>query len=816
VSSADDRTPPSDGHDRTIGLSAGADSSSSPQIEVPGFTLHEKLGEGGMGVVFRAEQHQPSRPVALKIIRGGPVADDLSLRIFRREADTLARLKHEDIAAVYEVGATPTGQHYLALEFVQGPTLSRWLQSVDTDRTAQKLRGRLRMFASICRAVHYAHQRGVIHRDLKPDNLLVVEDGELATGKPPRVKILDFGLARIVDSEDGEQTVFTRPGMLAGTLPYMSPEQAQGDQAAIDVRTDVYAMGVILQQMLTGKLPYQTSPDSIMSAVKTICETSPATLSTSWPWPGHPDTDLQTIVGKALAKVADERYGSAAALADDIDRFLTSQPISARPPSTIYQLRKLVARKKAPFAAAAVIAALLVVGAVGMSALYLKSERNLARAMAAEQAARLEAETAQRTSEFLVDIFGSADPTATSGETITARQILDEGAKRVRTELKDEPVQQARMMSTIGRVYRELALFDKAVELQTASLDLRRAHLAPDDSEISSNLVELGQAQYPMGDLPAAISTLREAVAFWDAVDSLDTVVLPSALKHLGWMLSQDRQLDEAEMHLQRALKLVRASDQDQDERALAVLNDIGTVRTNAGDLDGALAFFNEALSLARSVHGDRHHQTANVLTNLGTALDASERSVEAEKYNRESLAIRESILGPDHPLVGQAASNLGISLIYQGKAAEARTHFERSLAMMLAVHGPDHPAVAQGQNNLGRLCLETGDLDAANDYLQAALAAREKSHGADHPITGVTLYNLADYHMARGEPQKARALLERVVEIDVNALGAEHPDVAEDLDALAAVLRALGDDEAADAHAARAEEIRQAAAGAG
>jgi serine/threonine-protein kinase len=340
---------------------------SRPPESIGGYRILGKLGEGGMGVVYEAEQPHPRRRVALKVVRGGAYIDSQFLRMFQREAETLARLKHPNIAAIYEAGSTDDGQHFFAMELVQGRTLRKYLAERPRTVSPAELEQRLRLFCTIADAVHYAHQRGVIHRDLKPTNILVddrpfAEPTHASAHRGAEVKILDFGLARITDPEAQPSTVTTSIGEIKGTLPYMSPEQAQGEE--LDTRTDVYALGILLYELLVRERPYDTKRLSMVDAVRVICEQSPRPLRQLWQGTHRLDPDLETIAGKALEKDADRRYASAAALSEDVERYLNRQPILARPPSIAYQIRKLIARHREASIAAGV-AALLLAGALG-------------------------------------------------------------------------------------------------------------------------------------------------------------------------------------------------------------------------------------------------------------------------------------------------------------------------------------------------------------------------------------------------------------------------------------------------------------------
>ena len=330
-----------------------ASTPTSPPLpdRIGSYLIHRRLGEGGMGIVYEGEQQTPKRMVAVKVVRGGQYVDETRVKLFQREVQTLARLRHPAIAAIYEAGRTGDGQHFFAMELVRGVQLNEYVR----DRSVPR-RQRLELFRSICDAINYAHQRGVIHRDLKPTNILVDPDGN--------PKILDFGLARITDPDVGLTTSGTEIGEIMGTLPYMSPEEARGNPDEIDVRSDVYSLGVIFYALLTDQLPYTVSQTVLHEAVRVICEEPPRRPSTI---DRSLRGDLETIALKALEKERGRRYQSAAALSDDVERYLTNQPIMARRASVLYQLRKFALRHQVFFV---VTAALLLV--ITMAALWIR------------------------------------------------------------------------------------------------------------------------------------------------------------------------------------------------------------------------------------------------------------------------------------------------------------------------------------------------------------------------------------------------------------------------------------------------------------
>ncbi len=798
--------------DKTVSSQGAAPSSQSLRglpSEIGGYKIISVLGEGGMGIVYEAEQPSPRRMVALKVVRGVELVDDMRLKMFEREAATLARLDHPNIGRIYESGRTQDGRHFFAMELVRGPILSEWLSKRPQTLDRAELETRLRLFRQICDAVHYAHQRGVIHRDLKPSNLIVTDTpasgSDITTAA--MIKILDFGLARITE-EDVAATQVTEIGVIKGTLPYMSPEQARGEVDSIDVRTDVYALGVILYELLTRQRPYKVDSGSLLSAVRIICEETPRPLAENWHATMRLDPDLATITATALEKDADRRYSSAQAFGDDVGRFLSSQPIQARPPSTVYLVKKLIARRKALFATLAAAMVLLVVAAIALSVLYVRSEANLVRALDAEQSARREAETARRTSDFLVGLFQSSNPEMTRGETVTAREVIDEGAARLDKELANEPLMQARLMFTIAQVYRSLGLFDKAATLADKSLSIRRANLPAGSLDIAGSEHLRAQILEDQGKSEEAVKGFAGALALYEAAGTAGTDGLIDVLGNLSWLLGQIGELQAADSAIVRALNLATAKQPPDESRILNLLNNQASIEINLGRPDSALAILKVALPLNIKMHGDSSYLTGRVLTNISVAQSLIGNFAEAGENAVKALAIYRGIYGEDHPEVVKALANVGIYLAQQGKQSEALPYFESAVVALTKIHGVNHPDVASGYVNLGFCQFESGDPKSAVADLSKAVAIYESLGETGSSSFSLALYDLALARAALGELVEAKYLLTRVIAIDEKNYGPESGDVAEDLKAMVDVLRKMGQEAEAKVLEARVDAI--------
>jgi serine/threonine protein kinase/Tfp pilus assembly protein PilF len=720
-------------------------------VSIAGYRIIGELGRGGMGVVWEAEQERPRRRVALKVMRRDHTVDEVHARLFHREAETLARLKHPNIAAIYESGHTDDGHDYFAMELVRGSTLDEWLAGRPKAVDADELELRLRVFRTICDAVNYAHQRGVIHRDLKPSNIII--DDEIGSGViSASVKVLDFGLARITDSDIGA-TMVSEVGTIKGTLPYMSPEQARGDVEAIDVRTDVYALGVVLHEMLTGSRPYDVSRAALAEAVRVICEETPKPLRQTWSGVRRVDADLETIVGKTLEKEADRRYGSAAALGEDVDRYLASQPIMARPPSAVYQLKKMVQRNRVWATFAATVLVLLVAFGVTMAvqAKRIAMERDRANT---------EAETAQRVTRFLVSIFRVSDPSEARGNTVTAREILDRGASRIAGELADEPVVRARLQETMGSVYYSLGLYEPAEGL------------------------------------------LREAVATLEEEPGQEAS-LAGGLDQLATVLWYENEFDEAEELYGRALELrERALGPDHPDVARS-LNNLGLHYQTMGDFARAEHMYLRSLRIREQVLGPEHPRVSLALHNLATLASAQDKRDQALAYEERALKIAETALGPGHPQTIAVHANLADMYRVAGRLDEADEIARRALAGAESSLGPDHPATAQAVTSAAAVRLDIGDLDGAEELFKRAERIFIDSHGPDHPYVGSPVIGLGRVAAAREDLDTAVDLLSRAVSIYENAFGPDHPEVASTAEVLVDALRlAHRDDEAGEVEA--------------
>ena len=735
-------------------------------ITIAGYRILEKLGQGGMGVVWEAEQEHPKRRVALKVLRRDHLVDDYHAHMFQREAETLARLKHPNIAAIYESGHTGDGHDYFAMELVRGETLDRWLEKRAERVDSDELELRLDLFRAMCDAVHYAHQRGVIHRDIKPANIIVTQEASSLAGtvsgtSRPTIKILDFGLARLTDS-DIAATMVSEIGTIKGTLQYMSPEQARGDMESIDTRTDVYALGVILYELLTSRLPYEVTRAAIAEAVRVISEDPPKPMRQSWSGVRRLDADLETIVGKALEKEAERRYASAAALAEDIERHLSTQPILARPPNALYQMRKFASRNRALVGGVAAALLMLVAFAATMTVQAERIRREADRA-------NREAATAREVSEFLIALFDSSDPTLAQGEDLTARQLLDSGADRIEA-LDDQPRTQAAFMETMGRVFTNLGEFERAEPLLDHAVNIRR--LSADDDELA-----LAQALHyqailidQQGHYDDAEEPIRRAVEVRERRLG-DHPDLGHSLNTLGNVLWHQGRLDEAEVVHRQALELrQRILPADHTDIGQSMHN-LGALRYFAADLAEAERLWRRSAEIEEAAHGPDDWNLATSLHTLAIVCSDQQRFDEALELELRSLAIREKVLGPDHPHVALSLTTLGNIYRETDREAEAEPLIRRAVSIMEAAVGPANGEVLWMRRSLARTLISLERFADAETELASQIEIIEMT-----PVTSElpsALSTLGDLRVLQGRLDEAETTYLRAIEV----LEADSPD---------------------------------------
>lgn len=723
-------------------------------------------------------------------------------------------MDHPCIARVFDAGATDRGRPYFVMEYVDGTPINDYC---DTHQLAVK--ERLELFISVCEGVQHAHQKAIIHRDLKPSNVLVtVVDGKSVP------KIIDFGVAKATDQSLTDMTMATGMGQLVGTPEYMSPEQADLNGQGIDTRTDVYALGVLLYELLVGQLPF-TSEElqkvGFAEVLRKIREDQPPRPSTRVTALGgalaevaqrrrsEPAAlrnqlrgDLDWITMKALEKERERRYETANALAMDITRHLEFEPVRAGPPSTAYRFKKFVRRHRTGVAAGVVVGIAVILGAVGTTI-------GMIRAVRAEQVASEEAETAQQVSNFLVDLFEVSDPDRARGNTITAREILDQGAQRIEEELEGQPLTQARLMNTIGKVYQNLGLYDAAGPQLETALALKRQAYGSDNIDVATSLADLADLYIDQARFADAEAMLQQALAVMGRQLGSDHLSLASSLHKLASVYRREGKYEVAAPYYYRALDIRIVALGAEHPEVAHSYNSLAILHWNQGDYEEAERLYQKALAVWQNAYGTDHADVAKGLNNLALLYHQLERYRESESLYRQAVAIYEKVLGPEHPRLAIAVNNLALVAYEQGRYAEAADLYRRALAIRETALGLDHPDVAQTLNNLANLYRTQRRFNDAEPLYRRALDIREQTLGGDHPDVAWSLRDLGKLYCDRGDYTAAVPYFRRAVAIFETALGPEHPDLADILTDYAETLRGLDRIEEAAVQLQRAEAIQ-------
>jgi len=722
----------------------GRDGQTLPPIDgeyrqIGPFHILSALGSGGMGAVYLAEQREPlRRQVAVKLIRGG-LYDRRLLKRFRAEAQAMARLEHANVARVYEAGSTEDGRPFIAMEYVPGESVTRWC-----DARSLPLRRRLELMIDVCDGVRHAHQKAIIHRDLKPSNVLVTEVEGRAVPK-----IIDFGLAKGLDQPLSGDTQGTVDWGIVGTLQYLSPEAIDGGARGIDVdtRTDVYALGVILFELLVGRLPFTGEdtaqligrvltadpprPSTALDAMSEGERAAAARLRGLDP-AGHRRAlrrDLDWIVLKAVARDRAQRYGSAGELSSDLRRLLDDQPVTASPPSGLYRASKFVRRHKAPVAALTLAVLALAGGLVLRSREAARANREAARASQ-------EAAAARQVADFMASLFQVSQAGSRKPSDVSAREILDRGATRIREELKDQPLVRARLLDTIGDVYRSMGLYEPGRPLLTEALETRRKLLGPDDPAVAETLQHLAMLERLAGRSPDAEPQLKEALRILELRGL--TLERARALMAMANIESDRSNFAEAERLLLEVVK-IREQAMPESSDLAATLNNLGNLYHDMGRLDDAARTHERSLAIKEKVNGPDHYFLSQSLSNLANVYMEQKQYDKAEPMHRRALAIKRRALEPNHPEIGVSEHNLGDLAFHRGdlKAAEAQYLIAR--AIWTKTFPPGHPYLAFSDQGLANVYRDLGQTGKARPYYERAIAAFRQNFGPDHPYVKQT-----------------------------------------------------------------------------
>ncbi len=811
----------------TPGTEYATENEQSPatDVSVDNYKLLEIIGEGGFGTVYSAMQQAPiRRKVALKIIKLGMDTNQVVAR-FQAERQALAMMDHPCIARVYDAGATENGRPYFVMELVEGVPITRYC-----DQHRLTIAERLELFQSVCAAVQHAHQKGIIHRDLKPSNILVTQqDGG------PTPKVIDFGIAKATLEPLSDTTLLTQQRQLLGTPAYMSPEQAGAGRGDIDTRSDIYALGVLLYELLAGCPPFdfrQLKDSGVSDVERMIREVTPARPSTRL---GSLETaasiaelrrseprkltlsmsgDLDWIVMKAIEKDRDRRYESASAFAADIGRHLSDETVEASPPSVMYSATKFVRRHRLGFVLGTSLAAAMILGLAGTTAFAIRSQRAESRANAEAIAAQLELERATEIKTLLSSMLTSISPEIAKGRDNTMlRVVLAETAERIAAgEISDELVR-AEISTVLAAVYEKIGDFQPAAEFARAAYSTRSQILGDESPDTIESRGVLANAIFGLGEHDEAerlvrlnIKQLSETYGVSDRralaarqglyeilADATPDEKVASEIQQLVSDTQEAYGADDPDTFRARQLqtvylvKLGRVAEAEAIQAGVAsgmrntlgedapetilAIIALGTQRVMLGRLDEAEPKIREGLERAGRVFGDRHPVVPAMMSNLAYLLLRKGEVEEALQVSRDAVAMQSELIGEDHPSVIHAMVNLGGLLASTQRFEEATELMTRALALSRRINGQTHPNTLRLLNNLGGVLIEQERMEEARPVIEEALEHKRAIQGSEHHDTLRSMINLGTIHEHLGQTEQAADLYEAVYEVRARTL---------------------------------------------
>jgi len=735
-------------------------SPSHPFNEYGPYRIIKALGEGGMGMVYLAERADLGSQVAVKVLRDAWLSPARRER-FIIEQCTLAQLNHPSIARLYDADTFPDGTPFFAMEYVEGDSLTEYCRKHNCG-----VAERLRLFRAVCEAVLYAHRHTVIHRDLKPSNILVKSDGT--------IRLIDFGIARHLESL-GETIDQTMTAFRLMTPAYAAPGQIRGE--SVGIQTDVYSLGVVLYELLAGRLPFDLSnrtpaqaekiltegeadkPSSIAEKMAASSEQAGRAVSArqgAW-------ADLDVLCLTAMHKDIQQRYQSVEALVRDIDHFLKGEPLEARPDTAGYRLRKFATRHWQGLATAAAVFA-VVAGLVVFFTVRLAIARNAALAEAART---------QRIQKFMTNLFQGGDADAGPADNLRVVTLLDRGVQEAHS-LNAEPEVQAELYQTLGTLYENLGKLDQADSLLNSALAQRRALFGPDHPQVAESLVALGLLRDDQAQLPEAERLVREGLAMTRRHFPPNHPAVTRATVALGKVLDDRGSYDAAIQTLDEAVRAQSAKGPPTSELA-ANLYELANAHFYAGHYEISESLNERLLPIYSQIYGERHPRVADVLTNLGAIKNDLGHYPEAEHFERQALDIVQTWYGKDSPETATDLTILARTLVYEKRFDEAVDLLQQSLSVKERVFGKMHPSVASSLNDLGNAASMQGKYDLAESYFQRMVEIYRAAYGEHHYLLATALSNLATVYTGRHEWARAEAIYRQAIPIYIESQSATH-----------------------------------------
>jgi len=741
--------------------------------EIGAYRITEFIGRGGMGTVFKASRADGEfqQEVAIKLIKTGISTENTILR-FKIEREVLAGLQHPNIAHLFDGGVTKDGMPYLIMEYNDGMPIDKYC-----DEKRLTLSERLDLFKDVCAAVQYAHNKLIVHRDLKAQNIYVTREGV--------VKILDFGIAKLLDPGDQKiSTVETLPGQKIWTPQYAAPEQVTGEP--VSTATDIYALGILFCKILTGTYPYDLEGKNLAEMERIIKNSSPLMPSQAIKQLEDPERcaanrnttvkglqntlqgDLDALISKSIRKEPEYRYQSVKELSDDIDRFKTGIPLIAREGTYRYRIGKFIRRNKASLAAAASFLIMIMLFA-GIYTWSITEERNVAQ---------MERDKLEQVVNFMSELFEAGNPVEAQGESFTAIDLLEMGVERAGT-LNDQPVLKAELLSVIGSTYRGMNKPEEAKPLLEEALQIQRAYWETDHPDIANTLNTLGSVHWSDGKAEQADKYLWEALEMRRRLYGNIHPDVFTSMNNYALVLLDLGKLDEAEKLYLKTLEARKKYYGEMHAKVGVSLNNLAFFLQRRGKYQEAEKYFRETLAMWRELQGEEHSDVGIALNNLGSLLRQMGNYKEAEQMLKQSLEIRKKVYGPDHLKVGNVLNNLALVLKDKQAYNEAMDYAQQSFDLFQNYHKSDHNNTAIALSILGLISSENGRFEDAENYLLESLHMRNRLYPDDHLQVAISrghlgkLYN--DYEM----PDSAEPVLRKALAAYEKFYSTNSPEVA-------------------------------------